>query len=68
MDGWSRIQLGDFEMNTACVVIPTISSLIFRLSKKSDDSLSTEQGENVSVKCLDPRGETLNRSSCPHPS
>lgn len=55
-------------MNTACVVIPATSSLISRLSKKSDDSLSTEQGENVSVKCLDPRGETLNRSSFPHPS
>lgn len=37
-------------MNIAPVFIPAISSLISRLSKKSDDSLSTEQGENVSIK------------------
>lgn len=52
-------------MNIARVFIPTISSLISWLSKKSDDSLNTEQEENVSIKCLDPREETLSQSSCP---
>lgn len=37
-------------MYTAHVFIPARSSLISLLSKKSDDSLSTEQGENVSIK------------------